>query len=152
MKNIVMVIVLTVLANSILAETGNNNPGSATGFDEQYVMLYYDDLGAPAEFYGKLLGLEAIMDDDWVKLYQVTPGSFVGVVKEGKNAYHKVQDKNAVMVSLVTAELETWYKVIKDSGQVSILKEIHEHQTAPIRTFLIADPGGYTIEFFQWLK
>jgi len=29
--------------------------------------------------------------------------------------------------------------------------EISSGQSAPIRNFMIEDPGGYTVEFFQWL-
>jgi predicted enzyme related to lactoylglutathione lyase len=120
---------------------------------EHYVMLYYDDLDEPAAFYGDLLGLKAVMDDEWVKLYEVLPNSFIGIVKGGEegSVWHKPQAENAVMVSIVSKDVDAWYDVIKNSGDVKVLKDIYDNPSVPIRAFLVADPGGYTIEFFQWL-
>lgn len=119
---------------------------------EHYVMLYYTDLEKPAAFYGELLGLQVVLDDEWVKIYEVVPSSFIGIVKggEGENSWHEPQARNAVMVSIVSENADAWYKFIKDSGEVRILKDIYNHSGAPIRAFLVEDPGGYTVEFFQW--
>ena len=40
---------------------------------------------------------------------------------------------------------------LKSYPEVTFLKEIFNHPSAPIRAFMIADPGGYTLEVFQWL-
>jgi len=29
---------------------------------------------------------------------------------------------------------------------------LHNDESAPIRAFIMRDPGGYTVEVFQWLK
>jgi len=131
-----------------------SNPGRADkpAFTEQYVMLYYRDLEAAAEFYGGTLGLTATMDDEWVKLYQVLPGSLIGLVQEGGTAYHKVQDQNAVMVSIVTEDVDTWYELVSKESGITVLKPPYNHGSVPIRAFLFADPGGYTVEIFQWLR
>jgi predicted enzyme related to lactoylglutathione lyase len=129
--------------------------GSDTGkpkFTEQYVMLYYSDIDAAAHFYGNTLGLKAVMEDEWVILYEVLPGSLIGVVKEGGTAYHKVQETNAVMVSIVTEDVDAWYRTIAATAGITVLKEIYNHESVPIRAFLVADPGGYTLEIFQWLR
>jgi hypothetical protein len=55
------------------------------------------------------------------------------------------------MVSIVSKDVDAWYDVIKNSGDVKVLKDIYDNPSVPIRAFLVADPGGYTIEFFQWL-
>ena len=120
--------------------------------NESYIMLYYRDLTAPRHFYGDILGLESTLAEDWVNLYRLTPNSFVGVVKEGKGAYHKVQDTNAVMLSIVVDDVDQWYARVKSFQDVKILKKIYNNENAPIRAFLIADPGAYTIEIFQWLN
>ena len=119
---------------------------------ESYVMLYYKTLDAPRNFYGDVLGLEASFEDEWVTLYRITSSSYVGVVKEGGTAYHKAQENSAVKLSLVVDNVDSWYEKIKTSQGVTILKEIYNHDSAPIRAFLIEDPGAYTIEIFPWLK
>ena len=119
---------------------------------ESYVMLYYKSLDAPRKFYGKTLGLEPTYEDEWVTLYRITKGSSVGVVKEGGTAYHSAQKNNAVMLSLDVDNVDSWYKKIKASQDMVMLKELYNHESTPIRAFLIADPGGYTVEIFQWLK
>jgi predicted enzyme related to lactoylglutathione lyase len=133
----------------------SDRAGSATvrpGFTEQYVMLYYRDIAAAADFYGGVLGLTAVMDDEWVKLYEVVPGALIGVVKEGGTAYHQVQDTNAVMLSIVTEDVDAWYKLVEAEPGIKVLQEIYNHDSVPIRAFLVADPGGYTVEIFQWVK
>ncbi len=118
--------------------------------DSHIVMLYYDDISDAADFYENTLGLQKTMNEDWVKIYQLTDTSSVGVVKVGPGAYHATQEKNAVMLSIVTSDVDGWYRRIKAAGQVKFLKDIHESDV-PIRSFLVEDPGGYTVEFFQWL-
>lgn len=121
-------------------------------FTEHYVMLYYKDITAASHFYGSVLSMPTAMDEEWVKLFQVLPGSFIGVVKEGEGAYHKAKKNNAVMVSLVTEDVDTLYESIKSKKNITILKELYDNKSVPIRVFLLADPGGYTIEIFQWLN
>lgn len=148
MNKLIVISLLSMCLSCAYSETQSDKPN----FNEQYVMLYYKDLSAPAEFYGQVLGLKATMDKEWVKLYEVFPGSLIGLVREGKGAFHKVKPDNAVMVSLVTEDVDAWYKTIKKSAKVTIIKEIANSENVPIRAFLIRDPGGYTVEFFQWLN
>ena len=116
----------------------------------QTTMFYYKDLSAADRFYGESLGLEKTLDWDWVKFYKTGPASTVGLVTEGDGAWHQVQEKNAVMLSLVTEEVDAWYARISGKSDVKVLKELGDG--GPIRSFLLEDPGGYTVEFFQWLE
>jgi len=117
--------------------------------DSSVTMFYYKDITAAADFYGNILGLETTFDWDWVKFYKTGPGSNVGIVQESDGAWHEVQEKNAVMLSLVTSEVDAWYARLKDRDDVTVLKPIGDG--GGIRSFLLEDPGGYTVEFFQWL-
>lgn len=116
---------------------------------EQITMLYYKDLDAAAHFYGEVLGLEKTFDLDWVKFYATGPSSSVGVVKEGEGAWHDTQSTNAVMLSLVTPDVDAWFSRVKDARGAVMLKEIGDG--GGIRSFMLEDPGGYTVEFFEWL-
>ena len=68
-------------------------------------------------------------------------------VREG--AWHDAQAKNAVMLRLVTPNVDAWYEQIRSKDGVVILKDLGDG--GGIRSFLLEDPGGYTVEFFQWL-
>jgi hypothetical protein len=120
--------------------------------ESQTVMLYYHDLAAPAKFYGETLGLEQTQDFGFVKFFRVSPGAEVGIVKAGPGAYYTPQPKNAVMLSIITTEVDAWYKRLKARPATVFLVDIHTSKTAPIRNFMVRDPGGYTVEFFQWLE
>lgn len=114
-------------------------------------MLYYRDIEAARRFYGSTLGLPKVMEKDWVTLFRVTPTSMIGTVKEGgTGAFHKVQDKNAVMVSLATSEIGRWHERLRNTAGVEFIKDLYEGSALPMQAFLVRDPGGYTVEFFQW--
>jgi extradiol dioxygenase family protein len=114
-------------------------------------MLYYKDLSVARRFYGDILGLQKTMEDSWVTIYRSSPSSFIGIVKGGaKGAYHHAQDRNAVMITIVTDNLEAWHDQLKRAKGVTFLKEIYEGVHTPVRAFLVEDPGGYSVEFVQW--
>jgi catechol 2,3-dioxygenase-like lactoylglutathione lyase family enzyme len=118
---------------------------------EHIVMLYYRDIDKAREFYGEALGLEKTMENEWVTLFRVTPRSFVGTVKEGgAGGFHKVQEYNSVMVSIATREIAGWYQHLKQWGGIEFVKDLYQATTLPMQAFLVRDPGGYTVEFFQW--
>ena len=130
------------------ASTTNARPSIVS----QTVMLYYDDLDAPEAFYGQRLGLEKTRDFGWVKFFRVSTGAEVGIVKSGPGAYFKTQPRNAVMLSIVTDDVDAWYARLKADKDVVVLVDIHTAESAPIRNFMVQDPGGYAVEFFQWLE
>ena len=53
---------------------------------------------------------------------------------------------SSVMLSIVTSEVDAWYERLKANAEIVFLKDISENDM--IRSFLIEDPGGYTVEFF----
>ncbi|MCP5381402.1 MAG: hypothetical protein H6912_03465 [Kordiimonadaceae bacterium] len=120
--------------------------------DEQITMLYYraDDWDKAVQFYGDDLKLKATLDDDWVKIYALTDSAFIGVVKESEGGFHKPNKDSAVMVSIVSKSIDDWYGAILNAKNIKIEHEPYNSDTAPIRAFLVRDPGGYTVEFFQW--
>jgi hypothetical protein len=131
--------------------TGSQGPAPIPNVTSQVVMFYYDDLAAAEAFYGEKVGLEKTQDFGWAKFFRVGPGAEVGIVKAGPGAYHATQPRNAVMLSVITTQVDAWYARLKADASIPILVDIHTSETAPIRNFMVADPGGYTVEFFQWL-
>ena len=153
MKNIIACVLMLLFAFAAHASSDSKEETmTKSDITESYVMLYYKALDAPRHFYANIIGLESSYEDDWVSLYRITETSFVGLVREGESGYHKVQENNAVMLSLVVDDVDAWYKKITAHADVVILKEIYDNENAPIRAFLVADPGGYSVEVFQWVK
>jgi hypothetical protein len=117
---------------------------------DQVTMFYYKNIDEATHFYGDILGLENTLDWTWVRFFRTGPSSTVGLVTEGDGGWHKVQAKNSVMLSLVTEDVDTWYEKLNGRVDAPMLKPIGN--SGPVRSFLLEDPGGYTVEFFQWLE
>ena len=122
--------------------------------DATITFFYYRDLAAAETFYADVLGLEKTMDEDWVKIFRITPTSSVGLVQDGKGFHAVAKDKPA-MLSIVTDDVDRWYRLLHDADVVmrSELRPADEQPApgrAPVRGFVAEDPGGYTIEFFTW--
>ena len=139
------------VAGTTAVPDATQQPSPRPPIASQTVMFYYDDLAAAEEFYGTVLGLDKTQDFGWAKLFRVSAGAEVGIVKSGAGAYHVPQRNNAVMLSIVTTDVDAWYARLKAAKGVRFLAEISSGESAPIRNFMIEDPGGYTVEFFQWL-
>lgn len=64
-------------------------------------LVYFKDLDSAASLYRDTLGLEATMDVDWVKNFQVSDTSSARFVQDGKG-FHQAADDKPAMLSLVT--------------------------------------------------
>ncbi len=146
----VIVMVAFVVGGTGVARAGGEGVPGAAPLVEQYTMLYYKDIAAARNFYGDILGLEATFSDEWVTLYRVVPGALLGVVREGGTAFHPARAENSVMLSLVTEDVDRWHARLRAFPGVRFLKSPYDHEKVPIRAMLVTDPGGYTVEFFQW--
>ncbi len=128
-----------------------DRPLPATHITDQVTFLYYQDLAAPRKFYGEILGLTSYFENEWVSLYRVAPGAAVGLVKEEHAETTRAMNRAAVMVSIVTDDVAGWYAKLRQDLRAHIVKPIYDHPQVAIRAFEMEDPGGYPVEFFQWL-
>ncbi len=142
---ILAILLATATAIAIAAPTKQR---SLPSIDSQVTFLYYADVPAAAQFYEGTLGLEKTFDEGWVQIYRISSTAYVGLVDETRGA-HRVSESKPVMLSIVTNEIDAWYAHMRTSG-VKLLSELSNSENAPIRAFLVEDPGGYTVEFFKW--
>ena len=142
---ILAILLATATAIAIAAPTKQQ---SLPSIDSQVTFLYYADVPAAAQFYEGILGLEKTFDEGWVQIYRVSSTAYVGLVDETRGV-HRTSESKPVMLSIVTNEIDAWYAHMRTSG-VKLLSELSNSDNAPIRAFLVEDPGGYTVEFFQW--
>jgi len=136
-----------------IATVAQFTPAAApAGVQEQATFLYYTDLAAPRHFYGEVLGLAHYYETPWVTLYRTAAGATLGIVKAPEDQVPADTKRDATMVSLITDDVESWYQRLRGNAEIKIQKPIYDHPAVPIRAFLLRDPGGYSVEFFQWHK
>jgi len=116
----------------------------------QVTFLYYRDLRPIASFYEDIMGFELVDDQGWAKIYRVGGNAYLGIVA-GEKGFHEPQEKNAVLVTLVVADVSRWYDYLKTKG-VRILTELQEKEDIQVRCFFFEDPGGYSFEVQRFLK
>ena len=128
----------------------SENDNTYLPVDAQITFFYYKDLTAPERFYGETLGFRKTFDKGWVKFFQLTPYSYVGLVDEA-HGHHKALDQKSVMLSMETPRLEDWYEQAKQRGaHFQSHPDFGSVGEKLITGFMLSDPGGYTVEFFRF--
>lgn len=114
--------------------------------------LYYKDLLNMQNFYQDVLGLEMIVDQGWVKIYQSSETGFIGLVDE-KRGMHNYSEKKAVNVSFIVDELDGWYDYVKKNKVFNLRPSDEDKDTInPTQSFRGTDPEGYHINFVKSVK
>lgn len=145
-----------ILAAPAMADGEEMDQRSIPAITGQVTFFYYKDLDRAAAFYGETLGLKLTLDLGWARLYAVSETATVGIVEDGPGYHAATEGDKPVMLSIVTDDVDGWYARLSGAG-VTILSHLKPLETngnsnrAPVRAFLVEDPGGYTIEFFTWL-
>jgi predicted enzyme related to lactoylglutathione lyase len=119
-------------------------------FDSQITFLYFKNLDETIPFFEEILNLELVDDQETARLYRLSTGAFIGIVDE-KTGHCKAQNKNAVLITLVTDDLNTWYERLKRYG-IQLESEIQRPKDFPVECFFFKGPGGYEFEIQKFLK
>lgn len=114
------------------------------------VFFYYRDLAAAQQFYQNILGLELVLEQDFWKMFQTSPSSYVGLVDE-KRGMHRASDSKAVTLSFITEQVDEWYNYLVSKG-VRIHKPLRDSASSAHRGFVALDPEGYFLEFERFLE
>ena len=116
----------------------------------QITFLYYPQIEPAAAFYGEVLGLALVEDQGWAKIYRAGGNAYLGIVA-GDRGFHRPQDQNAVLVTLVVVDVERWHTALQAKG-IETLSELKQVADIGVRCFCLEDPGGYALEIQQFLK
>jgi catechol 2,3-dioxygenase-like lactoylglutathione lyase family enzyme len=116
----------------------------------QITFFYYRDLEPIAHFYEEIMGFERVEDQGWAKIYRVNGRAFMGIVDE-QRGFHRVQERNAVLLTLVVDDVWAWYNHLKSQG-FEVPKEPVISDEVKVEYFFFRDPGGYVIEIQRFLK
>ena len=115
----------------------------------QITFLYYRDLARAARFFDDILRLELCDDQGDARIYRVSEKAFVGIV-DGTKGHCQAQETNAVLITLVSEDVEGWYAYLKECG-VKLLTEVKQPESFPVECFFFEDPEGYQYEIQRFL-
>ena len=116
----------------------------------QIAFFYYPDLAPAAAFYEGVLGFPLVVDQGWARIYRVAGTAFLGIVA-GEKGFHRPQERNAVLLTLVVDDAAAWYQHLAAQG-ITLLTELRHREDLQIRCFYLQDPGGYSIEIQEFLQ
>lgn len=111
--------------------------------------FYYEQMQPAAVFYEQVMGFALVLDQQWARIYRISPDAYVGIVS-GDNGSFRPQEHNAVLLTLVVEDVAAWHDALRKEG-VSSLSDIRTHDQIQVRCFFLKDPGGYSIEIQQFL-
>lgn len=110
--------------------------------DHSITFFYYDDIHAVVPFYENVLQFELVLDQGLARIYRIAENCYFGIV-DGNRGHLKHQEKSAVLLTIVSQDVEGWHSRIKEAGvkgQSEMLRGTFcEH-------FFFEDPAGYAIE------
>ena len=146
MKN-TLLILSVLFSMSIAANQADDQSIPQT--NSAVTFIYYKDMDEGEHFYGNILGLKKEFDGEWVRIFRIANGGRVGLVDETKGYLKGATDK-PVMISIDTSDVKGWYERIQKTGAQYIEKGLKDHSDGFANSFMMRDPAGYVVEFFQW--
>ena len=114
------------------------------------MFLYYDGLEDAARFYEDVLGFDLKLDRDWVKIFKYGGDCHVGLVDESMGS-HRVMEEKSTRLQLMVEDAQSWLEYVKSKGLSPSRDELEEGKILRIKAFSVKDPGGYTVEFCEYL-
>jgi catechol 2,3-dioxygenase-like lactoylglutathione lyase family enzyme len=113
-------------------------PLAATG---QVTFLPTADLAAVDAFYGDLLGLPLARDQGVCRIYETSPGAYLGFCDRG----YAVPGEFRVVLTLIVDDLAAAYDALLSRGAAPEGPPAHSERYA-VTSFFVRDPNGYLLE------
>ena len=129
---------------TLYADSASNVP-QGLGFKATVVWFYYKDMAAIQRFYEDVMGFDLVADQGWAKIYRIGPTGYFGPVDE-QRGMHNFTEKKAVTLSLITGDIDGWYRFATDHSAIEMRSE-EISDTARYRAFVGYDPEGYYLEW-----
>jgi predicted enzyme related to lactoylglutathione lyase len=114
---------------------------------QQIAWIYTEDLERSADFYGRVLGLEQLVDQGSARIYRSAAGARIGICRVYGD---RAAEPSGSMLSFVTDEVDAWYDRlvaagVQTRGPPRVLAQFG------IYAFFAEDPSGYVVEFQRFL-
>jgi catechol-2,3-dioxygenase len=135
----------TTKINQLLAENTEFRSVSHFGISTTTVQLFYVDLAKAVAFYGDILGLKMVAEDELSTTFEIGSGYYLQLTDE-KEGSHSSREAKTVAVALLTDQLAAWYEHLQ-ANNVAI-KYTYKPKTDNAHDgFVAIDPEGYLLEF-----
>ena len=116
-------------------------------------IFYYADLAEAARWYEEVLGFERMLSLDGAEVFRVADNAQLALVAEGKGSQPVIAGRGkGALLSIQTDELEAWHARLFALGVEGTGKGAHVGADGTTIEFKVYDPGGYTVEFFEWIE
>ena len=123
-------------------------------FDQQVTFLYVKDLERSERFYGEILGLELVLNQELARIYRVGSGNaFLGICLSSAVQPAPPPDRAplGVIVTFVTNDVDGSYSALRAKGVV-FEKTPTINTTYNIYNCFFRDPDGYLLEIQKFLS
>ena len=119
------------------------------GISAGITFFYHKDIEPAVRFYGEIMGFQLVSDQGWAKILRIAGNSYMGVVA-GEKGFHRLQEKNAVLLTVVVDNVQAWHERLRETEAI-LLTELQDKPDIQVRCFFLQDPAGYAIEIQQFL-
>ncbi len=118
-----------------------------------YTLFYYDDVPSAARWYADVVGFEKLLDFGWLALFRLGQQAYLGLVSSDLGSQRPVQgDNRGVLLTISTQDLAAWHQRLFEKGVPGTGEGLQIGCDSLTIEFKVRDPGGYTLEFFEWLE
>ena len=114
--------------------------GNMPLFDQTITFLHTTDIKRTAQFYEKTLELLLVRDQGVCRIYKTSANGYLGFC-----THLEMTRQEGVILTLVTEDVDGWYKRLKEKG-VEIAARPSHNPKYQIYHFFFKDPNGYTLE------
>ena len=114
--------------------------GNMPLFDQTITFLHTTDIKRTAQFYEKTLELLLVRDQGVCRIYKTSADGYLGFC-----THLEAPVSNGIILTLVTPNVDTWYKTLLAKG-VEIVNPPAHNSKYQIYHFFFKDPNGYTLE------
>jgi catechol 2,3-dioxygenase-like lactoylglutathione lyase family enzyme len=108
--------------------------------DSHIVFLATTDLSLTAAFYEETIGLTLALDQGKCRIYRVAAKAYLGFCAGADRS-----PTEGVIVTLVSRDVDAWYRQLKAQG-VKFEKKPAYNPEFNIYHFFLRDPNGYLLE------
>ena len=131
--------------------TGSNHSRHPTVLNA-LTMFYYRDLEAAAAWYENVIGFERVLSSKGLELFEIEGSSKLALIQDGFGSQKATTDhQKGAILSIETDQLEEWHARLFAFGVEGTGVGLLVGAGGMTLEFKIHDPGGYTVEFFEWI-
>ena len=111
--------------------------------------IYSNDIEASKQFYTQFLGMELVMDMEWILTF-ASKENKTAQISVFQNKENKPLHNTAIFLSIEVSDIDNWYDRAKTQN-IEISYPI-TNEPWGVRRFFVKDPNGVTINLLTHLE